>query len=244
MPNITASTEAGKLEQIRSYLYTVSQKLNWAFNTIETSYNSPSASTNIKVTDSNERSPEEVQASFNDIKALIIKSADIVDAYYETISKKLEGLYVASSDFGEYKEQTSATIKESSTDITTLFTNIQSISSSLEGIRNELIDTKAYIRTGIVAYDESGKAIYGLEIGQTDTIGGEEVFDKFSRFTADRLSFYDNNDTEVAYVSDEELVITIVRVLGNLYFGGITSNGYKIDTSDGIAFVWEDREEV
>ena len=35
-PNINAPTESGRLEQIRSYLYQISEQLNWAFNTVET----------------------------------------------------------------------------------------------------------------------------------------------------------------------------------------------------------------
>ena len=56
-----------------------------------------------------------------------------------------------------------------------------------------------------------------------------EVFDKFARFTSDRLSFYDQNDNEVAYISDRKLYITHVEVKGTFSIGGF------IDTvlSDG-----------
>ena len=234
-PNINAPTERGMLEQMRAYLYQVSEQLNWAFNTIETGSSSPS----VQIQDNSsakESSPEEVKANFNSIKALIIKSADIVDAYYETISKKLEGLYVAESDFGTYKEETSATINESSTRIDALFGNIQEITSLIDEINNELIETDAYIRTGLLYYDESGAAVYGLEIGQTNTVNGDKVFDKFARFSSDRLSFYDINDIEVAYISDYMLFITNATITGTLGLGG-----YEYDTSDGIAHVWKGR---
>lgn len=236
-PNINAKTESGKLEQIRSYLYQVSDQLNWALSAI--SSNTNAAIQNIAQNGSKEKTPEEVQSNFNSIKALIIKSADIVESYSEVIEKKLEGKYVASSDFGDYKEETSATLTANSKDIILAFEDIQEINSILETIKQENIETSAYIKTGILYYDENkGTAVYGLEIGQTDTIDGEEVFNKFARFSADRLSFYDSNDSEVAYVSDYMLFITNARIRSTLYHGG-----YKIDSSDGLAYYWEGRRD-
>lgn len=235
-PNINAPTEAGRLEQVRSYLYQMAEQLNWALNTVET--NITNAATEASKQTSKAPSPEEVQTNFNSIKSLIIKSADIVDEYYEQINKRLEGIYVAQSEFGEYTEETSATITENSKNITLAFEDIQEISSALESIRNEYIETNAYIKTGILYYDSvSGAAVYGLEIGQTNTIDGEDVFDKFARFTADRLSFYDSNDVEVAYISDYKLFITNAEIKGTL-----THGGYDIDSSDGLAYMWKGRD--
>ena len=39
-------------------------------------------------------------SNFNSIKGLIIKSADIVDAYYEETSYRMQSAYVAQSAFG------------------------------------------------------------------------------------------------------------------------------------------------
>lgn len=235
-PNINGHTDSQRLEQVRSYLYQVAEQLNWAFNTIETK-TTEAAQSIVQTSSSPSSSAEDVQSNFNDIKALIIKSADIVEAYYEEISKRLEGVYVAQSDFGDYTEKTDAVITENSMNIGVAFTDIQEISSSLEEIRSTSIETNAYINSGILYYDnETGAAVYGLEIGQTNVIDGEEIFDKFARFTADRLSFYDTNNIEVAYISDYKLYITNAEVKGTLSIGG-----YDIDSSDGLAFLWKGR---
>ena len=231
-PNITAATEAGRFEQVRSYLYQMAEQLNFALNSVETRIET--SMTEASKQSSAEPTPEEIQTNFNSIKALIIKSADIVDEYYDKISKRLEGLYVASGDFGEFVEKTEADLIATSKDITAKFENIQQITSSLEEIKDQLIETDAYIRTGLVDYDNAtGAAIYGIEIGQTNAIDDKKVFDKFARFTSDRLSFYDKNDVEVAYISDYKLVITSAEIQGTLILGK-----YKIDTSDGLAFIW------
>ena len=110
---------------------------------------------------------------------------------------------------------------------------MQSISGTVDGIGDSVIDVLANIRTGILYYDDSGAAVYGLEIGQRNTIDGEEVFRKYARFVSNRLSFFDENDNEVAYISDYKLYITSAQVTGELTVGR-----YRLDTSDGLAFRW------
>lgn len=239
-PNINAPTEAGRLEQVRSYLYQISEQLNWALNTIETDTSNRILEVS-KQNSGSSQSPEEVQSNFNSIKALIIKSADIVEEYYDKISTKLTGIYdakyVDKDGFAKFKEQTEADLVATSKDITAKFSNIQQITSDLENFKNWYIDTDAYIKAGILNYDtETGAAVYGLQIGQINTVNGEEIFDKFASFTSDRLSFYDSNDTEVAYISDYKLYITNAEIKGTL-----THGGYDIDSTDGLAYMWKGR---
>jgi hypothetical protein len=213
LPNINAKTEAGQLLQVKSYLLQLAEQLNFALQDVEskdasnTPQNAASSSTS--------NTEKEAQSTFASIKALIIKSADIVNAYYDEINKRLEGVYVAESDFGVYAEQTSQDIQANSTSIASLYTNIQTIITDIES----LVEANAYIKSGLL-YEDAGVPVYGLEIGQSNKIDGVEVFNKFARFTADKLSFYDSNDNEVAYVSDRKLYITIVEVTGEFIMGG------------------------
>lgn len=218
-PNITDTTEAGQLRQVRSYLHQLVDQLNWALKNVEAGSGGHTASTAAMGTGS--ASPEKEAAStFNSIKALIIKSADIVNSYYDTISKRLEGLYVAESDFGTYTEATAQEILANSTAIDSLYTNIQEIISNVEEIANSTISVNAHIRSGLLYYGEDGAPVYGLEIGQRNEIDGTEVFNKYARFIANKLSFYDQNDTEVAYISDYKLYITHVEITGSFTEGG------------------------
>lgn len=237
-PNITAADNAGKLIQLQSYLHQLVQQLNFALSEVDNKVVSvvetaQSATPQISA-------EEKAHSTFSSIKSLIIKSADIVNSYYEEISKKLEGIYVAKSDFGEYEEATKALISANSEAIEQRYTNLQKIITELD-VRVSEITTNAYIRSGLLGYYESGEnegaPIYGIEVGQTTEQDGETTFDKFARFTADRLSFYDANDYEVAYVSDYKLVITNAEIKGTLKLGG-----YELDTTDGIAFNWVGRD--
>lgn len=272
-PNITAKTETEQLLQMRSYLYQLSQQLQWAFSTISTEARTDStAAASVQ----GKKQGSDPAKTFGEIKSLIIKSADIVNAYYAEINGRLEKIYVAQSDFGTYTEKTDMDIQKNATDISQLFTNEQTIFTSINTLNSnsqkvigrvdalasesesisvrvdeiasnaktvsgkvdelyaQSILTNAYIKTGLLYYAEDGTSVYGLEIGQTNSVGGETVFDKFARFTSDRLSFFDRNDVEVAYISDYKLYITHAEITGELVIAG----KFKIYYNKGLSFQW------
>lgn len=232
LPNINGSSEKEQLAQIRSYLYQFIPQLQWVLNNMSTSSATVVTPTVVRTPTSSAARSSNPLADFNSIKALIIKSADIVDAYYEEINKKLVGEYVAESDFGTYKERTEQSIVANSKEVTKLYDNIQTIITDIEDIEYTLIESNAHIKSGLLGYSDT-VPIYGVEIGQKNVINGEEVFNKYARFTAGRLSFYDRNDIEVAYISDYKLYITNAEILGSLKLGG-----YMLDTSNGLTLQW------
>lgn len=216
LPSITAATDREQLLQIKSYLHQLVTDLNFALSTIESGNSTVAA----KTTSGNAVTKEDLETSFNDLKSLIVKSANTVSAYSEAAEARYESLYVAQSDFGTYKEEAAQTIQENSTSIESFFENMQQIITEIDTLEHSIIEVSANIKSGLLFYDEDGVPVYGLEIGQRTEIDGEEVFDKFARFTSDRLSFYDQNDNEVAYISDRKLYITHVEVRGTFSMGG------------------------
>lgn len=232
--NTQGSAEA-QIGQMRSYMYQLVEQLNWALSTLESGISEGKAD-RIEVAGSAAMSEKDAQNTFNSIKSMIIKSADIVNAYYEEINKVLVGEYVAQSDFGVFSEQTNSQISANSSAITQFYTDIQQITSTIAEIDDALISVNAHIKTGILDYASDGTPVYGVEVGQKTEKDGEEVFNKFARFTSDRLSFYDQNGNEVSYISDYRLYITNAVIKGNLQLGG-----YILDTANGIAFKWVGR---
>ena len=283
-PMITGASEKEQLIQLKSYLHQLVEQLNYSLNNIDKVQiqyvRTPSSNSSKKEEDKG------TQATFDALKPLIIKSAEIVNSYYDTINERLEGIYVAQSDFGTFAEQTSQDITKNSTEIEQAFTNIQTIDTGVKSIDENvwkldaildetkkgvetslqalsddigqldsgiqavadnasseiqklkealdatnysLIEVNARIKSGLLYYDENEVPIFGLEVGQTNIIGGVEVFRKYARFTADRLSFYDQNDIEVAYISDYKLHIGSAEITGTLKLGA-----FLIDTSNGL----------
>jgi len=234
-PNITAPTEAGKLQQMQSFMYQLVEQLNWALNNIGTADSTVIAQSRVTAPAAS-ATKEDPVSTFNSIKGLIIKSADIVNAYYDKIDNllKLSGNYVAQSDFGDFEEATlnlvSATDKQLRQDLV----DKQTIYDENGNIKSELL-VNGHIYSGIIEYAMDGEAIVGIEIGQTTNRNGTESFTKFARFTADRLSFYDMNGIEVAYISDYKLYITHVEIRGSLKEGGYEDT---ITEGGGIVTKW------
>ena len=225
LPNITESTPDGKLRQMQSYLYQVVEQLNWALNTLETGGNGSVVMQDKATTGSaGGEAQKDTAANFNELKALIIKSADIVNAYYEKINAKLIGKYVAQSDYGTFVEQTEGAFEATSKDVQQLYTDLQQIITDIDNVEHTLIEVNACIKSGLLYYDEDGVPVFGLEVGQTNEIDGVEVFNQYARFTADKLVFYDISGREMAYISDKKLYIEHIEITGSFSQGGFVES--------------------
>ena len=245
MPNITGATEREQLAQIRSYLYQIVPQLQFALSNLNTASSSQVAQQIItKKVESNTSANQ--QPSFNELKSLIITSADIVDAYYEEITSRMVSEYRALSDFGEYTEHTEKLVNKTAEFTKETYTHFETINGAIDNIEDELDDyrfSKGYIKTGIIVKNltkdeaakypgkKEGDALIGVEVG--DETSGE--FKKFARFTADRLSFYDNGGFEVAYVSNNKLYIPNAEIQTSLRIGGYVD---MVSTDGGVVTKW------
>lgn len=227
LPDINGKTPQQQLEQMKTYLY---QLVSYLQVTQGTANNAETQALQRYVPAGIAQGSGVDPQSWAAVKALIIKSADIVEAFYQEMSTRFEGKYVASSDFGTYTEETDLILQATSKEITQLYENVQTLTMDTES----LIQTTAYIRSGLLDHEADGRPIYGIEVGQTDeNEAGEKLFNAYARFTADRLSFYDSYGKELAWISGERLYITNVEITGSLVGGG-----YTVDISDGWAWKW------
>lgn len=242
-PNITGKTEAEQMVQVKSYLHQLAEQLNWALNTVNSAQEG-NASAPVVYQQGKPATTEDAEETFNSIKSLIIKSADIVKAYETTIFSDFKGKYFADSDFGTYVEETSRSVVENSQYVTETYENVQTITNKegtgrLDELEKDVIETNAYIKRGHLYYDGSGASVVGIEIGETDKDGN---FTKYARFTSDKLSFHNVNGDEVAYIGAGEIDegdTNCLYVTGRAVFqGAVHFRGYKMDTSDGLAFIW------
>lgn len=205
LPELTGGSTEQQMRQIQSYLYSLASQLQYAFENVSREQEQVRQ----VQTAAQEKTPVQTFAA---LKSLIIKSADIVESYSREIERRLEGKYVAQSQFGTYSQETEQKIRENAEGIVQSFRNVQALQSMVESVESAVVEINAYIRTGLLYSREDGEDVYGLEIGQQTRQDGAVRFQKFARLTADRLSFYDRNDVEVAYISDYQLHITSAQV--------------------------------
>ena len=245
LPNITATTDKGQLQQLRSYLYQLAQELNWALGTIDTkAREAAQAAQAVPKPDG----AQQAKATFAEVKALIIKSADIVNAYYEEVSRRLEGRYVAQSDFGTYTQETAATLQANAESLGVLFENQQALEMDVAGVQGvlrtdadgvSLVGARAWCKVGVLDYEESGFPIYGMEIGQTNDLNGQTLYQKYAQYRSDGVHLFDQNGVEVATVSDRSLRITHAQMDSADITGRLTLGGYSLNTDNGIAISWQ-----
>ena len=169
LPNITASTERGQLEQIRSYLYQLAQQLNWAMENVDKK--ADDATKRIEATTQQKDAVEQAQATFSEVKSLIIKSADIVNAYYEEISHRLEGVYVAEASFpggsAKFIQETTLNMEANSTNINLLFDNTQTIEDSVGSLQASVSEVGHEVGNVKGDVDSLGESVDGISSNVT-----------------------------------------------------------------------------
>ena len=245
-PNITNAPPLEQLAQIRSFLFQLVEQLNMEAQSGTQEKPQVITGTNSAIGSGSSQNPTPV-STFNQIKSLIIKSADIVDAYYEEINKKLEKVYVAESEFGTYSNWATAEIQANAERIRQTYESIQELRTQ----QVQIIATKANIRSGLlfVVGDETlepelgqsladGTEVYGVEVGQETEVDGKVVFNKFARFTAYGMTLYDNNEKLTAYITDRRLNIPNMVIKNTLTRGGfqetINSDGGSVERWVGV----------
>ena len=175
------------------------------------------------------------------VDGLVVKNEDLagrisgLELTTESFKTYVETTLVTEDSFEKYKSESEQTAK----DITDKFTSIDQY----------LNETAAHIKSGLLGHNEAGVPVFGIEVGQTTVNAeGEEVFDKFARFTSDKLSFYDQSSDEVAYIGDRKMAITHAEIIdrqvaGSTDYGSFKQGGFvDITLADGgIVTKWVGR---
>lgn len=134
LPNINGATQQEQLAQMRSYLYQLVGELQFALGSVENG----TAQVISKVAAPSAVSQEQqAQEHFNEVKSLIIKSADIINSYYVEIDSllRLSGYYAAQSDFGSFKEETNTAISASNDRITSVADRTETLETDVTAVK-------------------------------------------------------------------------------------------------------------
>lgn len=239
MPPYPTGTASQIAARQYSYLFQMAQQLNLALEALESGaavqghgglQQAPSGS-----------AMAALQQQYETLRSQIVKTAEQVEKTTEALTAKLNEEYVAQSEFGTYVQRLSAYLEANPEALTQYYgfcgdlqANVAAVDAAFNHYR---LDTQGYIRTGIVSYD-GDTPVYGVAVGQnltTREVDGETVVEQNNFravFTARRLGFW-QDDTEIAYLSDNRLYITDITVLSGLNVGK-----WRMDSTAGLAFQW------
>lgn len=235
MPPYPTGSAAQQCAQQYAYLFQMAQLLNVALGALEDG----SAVTSAGGTSGSSGGTTEIKKQYDTLKSLVVKTADRVEKTKTQLTARLEEEYVAQSDFGTYLQELNARLEAQPEALTQYYrfasdlqANVGAVEAAFSRYR---VNTEGYIRTGIVYYDGE-LPVYGVAVGQNLTcreVDGEQVVEPNNfraTFTATKLSFWQDN-TEVAYVSNNKLYITNIMVLSGLSVGD-----WLITEKNGLAF--------
>ena len=230
--------EGGLAQQVTrqyAYLFQMAQQLNLALDQLEALPAQPVTGGPAPA------QAEDTARQYNALKSLIVKTADTVQNRMDQLSATLTGEYVAASQFGTYLQQLNARLEADPAALTQYYhfaadlqAATEEVSAAFDSYRTQ---TEGYIRTGIVDW-EGELPVYGVAVGQNlaaHQVDGETVIDQTdfrALFTPRKLSFW-QDATEVAYVSNNQLYIRDITVLGS-----VTIGSYRLDSANGLAFQW------
>ena len=235
MPAYPSGTVEQQVLQQYSYLFQMAQQLNL---TLEAAENSRTAAVQAA---GKSRAAQGTEQEYQNLKSLIIKTADTVQRRMDQLSARLEGEYVASSEFGSYVEKLSAYIEAHPDALTQYYSFCSDLQGDVDAVDAAFgsykAGTEGYIRTGVVYY-EGALPVYGVAVGQNLTcreVDGETVVEQNdfrATFTASKLSFW-QDASEVAYVSNNRLYITNITVLEGMSIGE-----WEISSENGLVIRW------
>lgn len=214
-------TTEQQLQQLRSYMFQLVEKLNVELNRLDSTAQNKTALEKLAAA----AVEEETGSKFQRLRDLIIKTADTIYAYMDETIESLHGEYVAQSDFGTYTSTSDLTITTNAERIEEVYYQLNEIvtevNGSLETYQQELLD---YIRRGRLGNDE-----FGIEIG--DFRAGATAPMRV-RITADAITFY-NGASRLAWVAANGLNFPTATVQGALTLGD-----WRLNNADGLSLEW------
>ena len=217
-PPIRTGTPEDQLKAIYDFLFTQSQKLTEAMNSIELTQLEPETQTAIRQAGEAEAKAE---ASRKSSKELIIKNAEQVRTEIDRIVTELnQSITAISESFGTYQqnihneiEQTAAGIRQTYEMLETI---VNTANTANEEYRRRL---SSFIYSGILD-STADPPVTGIAIGQNVTKNDGTLNDenKMATFTADRITFY-LNGIETGYYEGNMFHISRGEVVDSMKMG-------------------------
>lgn len=239
-----------QLRQMYSYLFQMSEKLNVALSQVDEQIATGSSGGTAVVqrpsssggSSSGGLTPDITQ-QYQELRALIIKTAEEIRLEMDGIETTLTTEYIAKSDWGEYRQEIITDIDLAADGLRMELNydeSIKALNDAIEGLQSYDVSSLQYIKLGIIGRDDNGKPIVGLLIGEeftTITYDGIEYNagqNTYAAYTSDKVSFF-NGETEMAYLSNSTLYITHIEMPN----GGKFKHGdWQTDTDNGYSITW------
>jgi len=231
LPPILSGSYAAQLRALRDYLVRLAEELeNAKYTEYPDTANQPKSAAAPK---------NSTAANSDNLRSLIIKTADTVRGEIDRLETELHGSYLAISDFGSYSEQIERRITDTALETLERFELV----SRLDSLESETRRLHGRIRRGIVTDPETGQRVTGIAIseslgltGATETVDGETCWElspgqSFGLYTATGWQFWINGSRRGWFDSTDGMLHTDTMRIANVLQLG---DGWQISHVKGF----------
>ena len=222
-PPVLQGDEKTQLNQLKNYLFTISNKLNEALMTVSVEEITQKAVERVQQVKEGEAAGE--MDRYNTLKSMIIKTATIVRHEMDEITTHLEdNLTAVSEEFGELQRNLDSNIRATAAGILQEYNYEERVT----GLEDEAGTTESFIRktnqyifSGLI--DESTMT-YGIAVGEGvtayDAQGNAVLNDnaKCATFTLSEMAFW-KGSSKLAWFSSDTFYINKGQVVQSLQIG-------------------------
>lgn len=171
MPPILSGSSQQQIAALRDYLVRLSRSID-AAETAALTTSPKSGAKAIAAAQSRDSKSE------NELRALIVKTAGIVEHRVETLSQTLHEDYMAKSDFGEYSEQISTLFSATARQVVESYdftAQIEALSAAGKETERHISALRGEICRGIIQDPATGESALGIAIAENLSFTGETV---------------------------------------------------------------------
>lgn len=230
---------ATKILQLYKHLYKMSEEVNYALNALASgNVVDLTGTTQARQTFATalmggtvENTKDIPNETYNELKSLIIKTGNAVNNSIDEANKVLyeisDSFGITSDQYGSYAEAISNTISVSAKNIINeygLVSKLESLDDQATGFAKWMVETKGFIKTGILYTDEDGEPRIGVAVGTNvsktleNGMVQSETTDLLATFVSDVLTFWQGGQ-KVAYLSNKKLYILSAEFIGSFRVG-------------------------
>lgn len=196
LPSRQTGTPEQQLNGLYSYLYQLVETLNVSLNK-DTSDKKVLYKAGGGSADSTSSAvPDSIVQEYQQVKALIIKTATEVTSNIRKIVTEMTQEYRAQSEFGTYEEYLNNKITQGADGFLFEWDAKNQISTTVANFDDYLAESNVYLRLGIVIHNDDGTVESGIIVGkdfQRVTVDGKEYITSgamFAMLTAEKISFW------------------------------------------------------
>lgn len=175
-PPILTGTPAQQCAALRDYLFRMAKTLEKTEAQNQSSTDGKAEKTAYNSAD--KKTEAEIRKNAQNLRELIIKTADEVKEYADSKVEDYNSLYVAKSDFGTFSESIESRIETTARGVVEGYhyqSAIDSQQDSIDLLQNYMSTINGEIRRGIIADPTSGEEHLGIAISENAAFTGEQT---------------------------------------------------------------------